>query len=233
VKRRRFCEKKKEDKLRDAIKEYNRLQMNQVLERGEYDPEFTSKIVALAKQHQNQRKSKGLSFFSRSSILAKRVASILLIGALSSGFLFAASPSARAAFFAWVREVSETIATYRAETNEELPVSGFQLPTWIPQGFFIASQTEYSDLLYILYEDSDGNSFTFSHYVNPDSVNLSINREHADLIPLHINEIVGDLYLERRPNHASTLVWTQDQNFFVIHGTLSQEDFLQIAESVS
>jgi len=231
-----------DDELRDALREYYRSQMG-VPERGESDPAFTQKMLALAeeelKREQSAQKLHSLNHNhapAHSFSLprwAKRTASFLLVGALSGGLVLAASPTARAYFLNWSKIFGDGYTHYRMETDGEEFEKIYYEPTWIPDGYYEISRKINSSRLSIAYEDDNGGRIFFRSITDPNSFALGINYgDDTELLPVVINGNPGDLYLEPDTSQLSGIVWTDDYLTFTLSGSLTQQELMKIAESI-
>ena len=169
----------------------------------------------------------------------QKVAVILLVFSLSLGSLMAVSPTVRAAVVRWVTEWYETHVVYRfwgEQIADEMPQ--YEV-TDLPEGYAEIERVEWPSYVSIIYQNvNDENaSWIYLQYIYMQqgaSGNFGI--ENADIIPVTVNGLEGQLYLNRDAEGAdSTITWIiPDENIlFAVSAALNTDDILHIAESVS
>ena len=169
----------------------------------------------------------------------QKVAMILLVFTLSLGSLMAVSPTVRAAVVRWVTEWYETHVVYRfsgEQITDEMPQ--YEV-TDLPEGYAEIERVEWPSYVSIIYQNvNDENaSWIYLQYIYMQqgaSGNFGI--ENADIIPVTVNGLEGQLYLNREAEGAdSTITWIiPDENIlFAVSAALNTDDILHIAESVS
>lgn len=171
----------------------------------------------------------------------QKVAVILLVFSLSLGSLMAVSPTVRAAVIRWVTEWYETHITYRysgEQITDEMPQ--YEI-TDLPEGYVEAKgeRVEWPSYVSIIYRNqSDDNAqWIYLRYIYMQQGTISnFEIENADVQPVTINGLDGQLYLARNPEQSdSTITWIDpDKNIlFAVDAALDANDILHIAESVS
>lgn len=171
----------------------------------------------------------------------QKVAVILLVFSLSLGSLMAASPTVRAAVIRWVTEWYETHITYRysgEQITDEMPQ--YEI-TDLPEGYVEAKgeRVEWPSYVSIIYRNqSDDNAqWIYLRYIYMQQGTISnFEIENADVQPVTVNGLDGQLYLARNPEQSdSTITWIDpDKNIlFAVDAALDANDILHIAESVS
>lgn len=171
--------------------------------------------------------------------VAQKAAVILLVFSLSLGSLMAVSPTVRAAVVRWVTEWYETHVVYRfsgEQITDEMPK--YEV-TNLPEGYAEIERVEWPSYVSIIYQNvNDENaSWIYLQYIYMQqgaSGNFEI--ENADIIPVTVNGLEGQLYLNRDAEGAdSTITWIiPDENIlFAVSAALNTDDILHIAESVS
>ena len=169
----------------------------------------------------------------------QKVAMILLVFSLSLGSLMAVSPTVRAAVVRWITEWYETHVVYRfsgEQITDEMPQ--YEV-TDLPEGYAEIERVEWPSYVSIIYQNvNDENaSWIYLQYIYMQqgaSGNFGI--ENADIIPVTVNGLEGQLYLNRDAEGAdSTITWIiPDENIlFAVSAALNTDDILHIAESVS
>ena len=171
--------------------------------------------------------------------VAQKAAVILLVFSLSLGSLMAVSPTVRAAVVRWVTEWYETHVVYRF-SGEQL--SG-EMPQYeitdLPEGYVEDERVDWPTYISIIYRKANDENAPWIYlryvYMQQGTVN-NIGTEGADIIPVTVNGIEGQLYLARNPGESdSTITWIDpDKNIaFVVDAALDADSILHIAESVS
>ena len=171
--------------------------------------------------------------------VAQKAAVILLVFSLSLGSLMAVSPTVRAAVVRWVTEWYETHVVYRF-SGEQL--SG-EMPQYeitdLPEGYVEDERVDWPTYISIIYRKANDENAPWIYlryvYMQQGTVN-NIGTDGADIIPVTVNGIEGQLYLSRNPDESdSTITWIDpDKNIaFVVDAALDADSILHIAESVS
>ena len=169
----------------------------------------------------------------------QKVAMILLVFTLSLGSLMAVSPTVRAAVVRWVTEWYETHVVYRfsgEQIADEMPQ--YEV-TDLPEGYAETERVECPSYVSIIYQNvNDENaSWIYLQYIYmQQGASSNFGIENADIIPVTVNGLEGQLYLTRDTEGAdSTITWiVPDENMlFAVSAALNANDILHIAESVS
>ena len=151
----------------------------------------------------------------------------------------AVSPTVRAAVVRWVTEWYETHVVYRF-SGEQL--SG-EMPKYeitnLPEGYVEDERVGWPTYISIIYRKANDENAPWIYlryvYMQQGTVN-NIGTEGADIIPVTVNGIEGQLYLARNPDKSdSTITWIDpDKNIaFIVDAALDADSILHIAESVS
>ena len=169
----------------------------------------------------------------------QKVAMILLVFSLSLGSLMAVSPTVRAAVVRWITEWYETHVVYRfsgEQITDEMPQ--YEV-TDLPEGYAEIERVEWPSYVSIIYQNvNDENaSWIYLQYIYMQqgaSGNFGI--ENADIIPVTVNGLEGQLYLTKDSEQSdSTITWIDPNEniLFAVSAALGADDILHIAESVS
>ena len=171
--------------------------------------------------------------------VAQKIAVILLVFSLSLGSLMAVSPTVRAAVVRWVTDWYETHVGYRfsgEQIADELPQ--YEV-TDLPEGYAETVRVEWPSYVSIIYQNvNDENaSWIYLQYIYmQQGASSNFEIENADIIPVTVNGLEGQLYLTRDTEGAdSTITWiVPDENMlFAVSAALGADDILHMAESVS
>ena len=169
-------------------------------------------------------------------LAAQRAAIFLLVVSLGFGAIMVGSPTARAAFMNWIKEVYETHIVYRfmgEDIDGEMP--HYEI-TALPEGFVEVERLEFPATVAVAYENDAGDVIYFNYSFMQQGVATAITAENADVIPITVNDLHGELYLSKDFEHISNTAFWIDEELnicFDISGFYSATDILHIAESVS
>ena len=170
--------------------------------------------------------------------VAQKAAVILLVFSLGLGSLMAVSPTVRAAVVRWVTEWYETHVVYRfsgEQIADEMPQYGV---TDLPEGYAETERVEWPSYVSIIYQNvkDENASWIYLQYIYmQQGASSNFGIENADIIPVTVNGLEGQLYLTRDTEGAdSTITWiVPDENMlFAVSAALNANDILHIAESV-
>lgn len=66
-----------------------------------------------------------------------------------------------------------------------------------------------------------------------DAAALYIDSVNADILHVKVGDLPADLHIDPEGNASSAIVWTNEKgNLFLIHGPLSGDELIRMAESV-
>ena len=189
-----------------------------------------------------ERKMKKLLRRGRHPVWYKTLhaAACLLLALLLSGCaVLAVSPEAREVFAGWVREVYENAFVYRFYGEEQgdrellQETETFYRPSWVPEGYRIIHATEGDGVTFFVYRDDSGAQISFACIESGGAVQVT-GDNGAVYQKVRVNGRSADLYMDRDPEEANVLVWTDasGESIFSITGVLSGEELVKIAESL-
>ena len=151
----------------------------------------------------------------------------------------AVSPTVRAAVVRWVTEWYETHVVYRF-SGEQL--SG-EMPQYeitdLPEGYVEDERVDWPTYISIIYRktNDENASWIYLQYVYmQQGASSNFGTENADIIPVTVNGLEGQLYLTKDSEQSdSTITWIDpDENIlFAVSAALGDDDILHMAESVS
>ena len=160
---------------------------------------------------------------------------IILLALLFVGTVWVAvDAEARAAFFGWISEMTDSYFIYRhigAASEPGEPVD--YRPAWIPEGYWEDSVRVFNDKTTVRYKNDSGELLRFS-YVNT-------NRDYNwafDVSKGHTEDcLVGDhaatLFVTGTEGVASDVIWVDSNDTaFMVTGFVSEADLIRMAESV-
>lgn len=171
--------------------------------------------------------------------VAQKAAVILLMFSLSLGSLMAVSPTVRAAVVRWVTEWYETHIVYRYSGEQ---ITG-EMPQYevtdLPEGYAETERVEWPSYVSIIYQKvNDENApWIYLQYIYmQQGASSNFEIENADIIPVTVNGLEGQLYLTKDSEQSdSTITWIDPNEniLFAVSAALNANDILHIAESVS
>ena len=169
----------------------------------------------------------------------QKVAMILLVFTLSLGSLMAVSPTVRAAVVRWVTEWYETHIVYRYSGEQ---ITG-EMPQYevtdLPEGYAETERVEWPSYVSIIYQkvNDENASWIYLQYIYmQQGASSNFEIENADIIPVTVNGLEGQLYLTKDSEQSdSTITWIDPNEniLFAVSAALGADDILHIAESVS
>ena len=123
--------------------------------------------------------------------------------------------------------------TRMAESVRAVPRDVSFHPSWLPEGYYDVTTDDLRRQSILRYEDGNGGLLTILCPSDFDARSLMLAGE-ADLISVFVGENPADLYLDRIPGNASSLVWVdRDTGILVwISGPLTGEELIRIGESM-
>ena len=148
----------------------------------------------------------------------------------------AGSPTARAAFINWLKEVYETSVIYRFMGEDNTGEMPYYEITALPEGFVEVERIENPASTIVIYENEDGDAIYLIYGFMQQGSALFLDTKNVDIVPITVNGLKGDLYLSRDPeNISNAIVWINPElNIcFNVDGFYNTTDILHIAESVS
>ena len=113
------------------------------------------------------------------------------------------------------------------------PQEGMFYPSWLPEGYCDVTTDDLRRQSILRYEDGKGGLLTILCSSDFDAGPLMLAGE-ADLISVFVGKNPADLYLDRIPGNASSLVWADRDTgiLFWISGPLTGEELIRIGESM-
>ena len=123
--------------------------------------------------------------------------------------------------------------TRMAESVRAVPRDVSFHPSWLPEGYCDVTTDDLRRQSILRYEDGKGGLLTILCLPDFDAGPLMLAGE-ADLISVFVGENPADLYLDRIPGNASSLVWVDRDTgiLFWISGPLTGEELIRIGESM-
>lgn len=179
-------------------------------------------------QYMNRRK--------RFKAIGRGVAAAILALLAAGTVLLAASPTARAAVFSWVKEVFTGHTIYHFQEDSPLTELPKYSLSYIPEGFEEVDGMYDSITRSTFYFNSETNDIIVFEY------KLLVEENHVELITdesvtqesVIVNGIAADFYFADESSEANNLIWFDESRriAFYLTSTLDQPVMLHIAEGV-
>ena len=184
-------------------------------------------------QHKVRRMRSGLFRRKGTSVYLKRVASVILILALSTGMIFTFSEEARAYVTNWVREINQSMTVYHFYDERSNDVVASVRLKYMAKGYFEKEHGGYGNPFSFIYENEEGERLTLDGYRKDKfSIHLERSAETAEEVMINGNE--GEFYDKAAGEKDCMLIWSNTgQNLaYVLIGDLGKDEMIRIAEGV-
>lgn len=191
----------------------------------EFSPEFEERIFRIG---QKAKRRRILIRYTR------RVAAIFAVVLLSTSVWLAIDTTARAEFFAWVREVYENSIIYRFRgeaTEGDLPECTV---TWLPEGYSSVSEDKTQTTKYITYSDGEKEIYLNWRKISSSTISATLT-DDIETKTVFVNGISAELIVPIDKTMSTELIWVDQEAglIYSLSGVLAEEDLLRIAESIS
>lgn len=165
----------------------------------------------------------------------QRVAAVFLAVFIGLGGAMVISPTVRAAVINWITEWYETHIVYRYSGEDiqgEMPQYGI---TALPDGYQETSRDVGPASVSIVYENEDYDLICLDYTFMQEGAANVIVTDGFQMEEISVNGCDGTLYILNDPQNMSTLTWINPEANvqFTLNASLSKNDILHIAESVS
>lgn len=173
---------------------------------------------------------------SRRKAVLWYAACALMTLCLSAVLVLATNPAARAwgvqMWSTWHPEYTEY--NFQGDGTEPAPL-GVWRPTYVPEGYVERDSAHYPELSYIDYKNREGTLLSLTYFPLGEQGSILLDNEHSTLHPAKVNGLNADLYVAIEPDDPSTVIWVDAgaEVVFSLHGILSKEELLYMAESVA
>jgi hypothetical protein len=109
----------------------------------------------------------------------------------------------------------------------EVPASwkGSYFPAYIPEGFNLSERSSFFNE--VIFKDTAGRELHFGEYTENEQI--ALDSEHAELSHERINSM--DAFIIEKGD-SRTIVWNNDERYFIIYTNVPREVGLHVAESV-
>lgn len=167
-------------------------------------------------------------------LAAKSLTIILMVLGVSFGILMT-QPKVYAAVWDVVRTVFEDHDSYSSNIgSSNMDGKTFDnsiVPSYIPEGYKLR-QAFYGDYdVNMIYENIDDEDIHYS-YGAKDGAQISINNERSEVSEIQKGGITYYIYKSTISNDYNTVIWYNDNYYFVLKSQLPMDEIVEIAESV-
>lgn len=186
-----------------------------------YSPEF-------------ERKMRKITRYVSHPILYRTLqvaASFILVLSLGFGSILVVSVQAREAVFTWIKAICENSYVYFS--NTETPPSNMEYePSFVPEGYVLDSKLEPPDGGTYIFRNQEDRVLTFQYINTADSSALLIEKDENNAKQVIVNGLPADAYIADDLEEDNVIVWENNDILFCISGNLSEDELIQIANSV-
>ena len=163
--------------------------------------------------------------------VGKKVAVVIFAVILSFTFVVVNVKAVREPVVAFIIEIYEKFMEVVFPKNIIYPhnIETSYEPKFIPEGYQLTDDMITTYLVRLRFSDSDNNGFEFRQMIFSGDT-IWINTASSDCENIEVN---GHNYIFLKEDTGNKLVWEQNHYFFQIKGSLSKDDMLRIASSVT
>lgn len=164
-----------------------------------------------------------------------RVASIFITILVGFGSVMIASPTVRAAVFAWVREWYDTHIEYQYKGKSiQTAMPQYQI-TDLPDGYSEAERLELSGYISVTYKNKESKTLYLDYAYIQEGIVSSFEIGNNDITDISVNKGQGQLFLSQDSNQSNSITWIDgEKNIqFTIDGYFDETELLYMAENIS
>lgn len=167
----------------------------------------------------------------------QKVASITLVILIGFATILAVSPTARAAFFGWVKEQYESFTKYYFEGSVQgNPTTCKYELSELPEGFVEFTRDEIPGKTTVYYANYDTNQIMFFVYSHrEDDGDFFLKSSDYSSNSVLVNTTTGIFYESNDSNQANALVWSDPNTntWFCLSAFLDESNIIHIAEKIN
>lgn len=219
-----------DERMAEAAEELFQAMLNSLPNEDECTHEFSERFERKMKRLIRQAKHP-----VRHRVLQK-VASIALVILIGFATVLAVSPTARAAFFGWIKEQYDSFTNYYYEgTVQEDPTSYRYALSELPDGFEEVSILEIPSETMIIYANHSNNQILhFTYSQESDRINHNIESAEYTMSTVYVNDATAFFYEAKDTSQANAIVWVDlnSNTLFRISAFWDLESLIQIAENI-
>lgn len=226
-----------DDDLMDLIQRLADHQMDQIVadmedsEEHVFSQDFGNRMEKLIQDAslKAKRKARGRIILKRSLALAASLVVIFFI-ALGPEKVAAVAKQIQMTFVGHFSDHDE----YRFKVTQDYDVEDlppFEVPAYVPEGFELVDSYDYDrDFCGVRYENQSGDFYAYRRKV-PDNMTMGINNEDVEIEYKTINGLQMMVRRSTRDQFYNFL-WDKELFFYQLSGTLPEEEFLKIIDSL-
>lgn len=223
-----FLSKEIDEKLIMAFEIYNKnlcesLPTEQELEHITFSDAFEIKMQKLISM---QKKS----YFYLINTVGKRVAIIVAAIIICLTATTFGVKAIRETVIEFITETFDKFTKVTVETEEldEQPELVKTVPTYIPAGYVKERETDTGAMYRVVYKNNEDNLISYNQVFGSGTVH-NVDTEGAKCIEIKINNFEGIKYVK---NGVNTVVFADNAYMYTIHGRISFEELIKMAESI-
>ena len=170
----------------------------------------------------------------------QRIAAMFAVIIIGASSFIGVNAEARAAFFGWIKELTDDYLIYRYEeepVSDAGPASNVEslayLPIWIPEGYSKSFVNDKTNRTVVAYSNDAGELIRLSYIYNSGETDWFISTENTVKKSATVNGNKADLFISTNPDTSGGVIWVDQSNtVFMLTGFLDVDDLLKMAESI-
>ena len=185
------------------------------------EPEYSEKHKRWIKKLFNKMRGDHYHRFTTNTV------KVMLVAAILSALLLTAFviPSSREYFI----DNFEIFSRYKITENNKNSVNGEITVGYIPEGFKLSEQGEYSKTIYSKYISLDEKVFTINKYSS--SIEVDFDTEYSKTLEVIIDNVIYTYSISKSGMY--NIMWIKNDYLYQIDGQLSFEELIEIAKTVN
>lgn len=187
-----------------------------------FPPEFEKKIDRLT------HRAKHPVFYKAMRCMASIAIAMIITGSA----WITVDAEAKAVVIGWVKEVYETYFVLRHDGADTAPESADYRPAWLPDGYSELRVNASETRTVVVYANEAGELIRFSFIRDSEETDWFIDVSRADIKKATVNGKNADLLIAHNPKESNAIAWISDGTAFYVTGFVSENDLVQMAESV-
>ena len=164
----------------------------------------------------------------------RRIAIVLLALLFVGTVWVAVDAEARAAFFGWISEMTDSSFEYRHVGTASEPGEPVDYrPAWIPEGYWEDSVRVFNDKTTVRYKNDSGELLRFSYVNTNRDFNWAFDISKGHTEDCLVGDYAATLFVTETEGVASDVIWVDSNDTaFMVTGFVSEADLIRMAESV-
>jgi len=211
--------------IQDCLRELEALPSEQELEKSlVYSPRHISRMKKLFANE--ARREATLRFTS----YAKKVASVAAIVIMVIFGMLMLNPNVRAVIVETIVEWFETFTRFQSQKTDTAAFNMTWRPSYVPEGFFEKDVFESVGMASIMYTNEEE---TISLILMPADASLSVDNENMVYTEITVDEVHFYLFESEDDTGDNILVWNSEGVRFSLVSTITIDNLLLMAQSLS